>query len=310
VRAVLHATIDGERDDRLIRLGAGLPYFWYYRARLIEGRRWLAAVVELLAAQPVEAASAAPADLVLARLALAGAGLLTGRTDLAHSMLDLVLLHIPSVADADLIEVGEAIVVVADGAWARGQFDIVARLHPYLAAVAERSSDPILQLNVEKVDVVAGLVSRLPTDTIARATHLYDRAVAMNNAHLMWNACGIMQIACVIADDPVAGFVWTDRAIAAIYPLGTGGSGAFIEGLANCAAIAGDLDDATRWFAAAQAATRRSGMVWPLTPRADELLEHVRANLPSDRFDQLWAAGTRLTIDAIAESRGLLRSPN
>ncbi|MDO8209092.1 BTAD domain-containing putative transcriptional regulator [Conexibacter sp. CPCC 206217] len=316
VRATLQTAVRGDPDPRLLRLGARLFYSWYYRSRVIEARRWLESVID--AAQVAEST-----ELTIARIALAGTALLSGRVDLAQPQLDAALPQVerilrteigegealPQVARIphdELLELGEALVGAADAAWAKNEFAVVARVSAVLTEVAAVADDPLLHLLAEKVDCVAGLTTRDLAVTAARAEALYERALAADNLLAQWSMCGVRQISCVLGEDPQTGIVWADRLIAAHLRLGDGGGGAFLEALANFAALIGDGDTAVPLYAASQVDARRVGMVWPVQLNSDVLLERLRAAIDPQRFARLWADGERLTLWDVARDRGLI----
>ena len=106
-------------------------------------------------------------------------------------------------------------------------------------------------------------------------------------------------------DDPVTGIIWVDRLIATYLPLGDGGGGAFLEALANFAALTGDAETSIPLYAASQVDARRSGTYWPIQLQSDTLLDRMRQQTTPEHFGELWTDGERLTFRDVARSRGL-----
>lgn len=239
----------------------------------------------------------------MARLALAGVSLLTGRVDPAVPLIDGALQSLDWIPADRLVEVGELLVAVADTGWAKNEFSIVARVSAALNQIAVISGDPLLLLMAEKVDCESGLPTRDFAVTAARAEELYERGKSIGNLLVQWEAGGMRQIVCVLSDDPATGIIGVDRLIATYLPLRDGGGGAFLEALANFAALTGDADTAIPLYAASQVDARRSGLYWPIQLQSDTLLDRMRQQTAPDHFGELWTDGERLTLEDVARSR-------
>jgi len=164
---------------------------------------------------------------------------------------------------------------------------------------------PLLLLMADKVDCESGLPTRDFAVTAARAEELYERGKSIGNLLVQWEACGMRQIVCVLSDDPATGIIWVDRLIATYLPLGDGGGGAFLEPLANFAALTGDAETAIPLYAASQVDARRSGLYWPIQLQSDTLLERMRQQTAPEHFGEPWTDGERLTLEDVARSQGL-----
>jgi DNA-binding SARP family transcriptional activator len=229
-RATLHTAVRAAPDPRVLRLGSRLLYYSYYRARVIEVRRWLQSVTA--AVDSGAAGLEDSPDLMLARLCLAGAALLSGRTELALSQLDIALAPARHDASAD----NQLFPRRADrdrGGPRRGRrrrlgqerFRARRRIGIPLTQIAAALSDPTLALLADKVDLVAGLTTRDVAVSAARAESLYQRALTADNLLVQWGACGARVVTCVLAENPDTGVAWADRLMATHLRLGSGGTG-------------------------------------------------------------------------------------
>ena len=77
IRACLQEQVRTDGDPELVRLGAELTSYWYYRHRLMEGGRWLQAVLD--DGPPPRS----PAEAAIRSLRLAAVYYLRTRPDLA-----------------------------------------------------------------------------------------------------------------------------------------------------------------------------------------------------------------------------------
>ena len=63
---------------------------------------------------------------------------------------------------------------------------------------------------------------------------------------------------------------------AATRRLGAGGTGVYVEALANFLVMRGDLTQAVRLYSWAHLQTRRNGMVWPARTVTQQFLDRAR----------------------------------
>ena len=304
VRATFQTAVTSNPDPALLRSASGLCYFWYFRNRLIEGRRWQQAVAD--ACGLVDGRLDHRPEAVLFRIALAGSHLLSGDVGVAARQVAPIETLIGGVPDDLLVEAGEALVGTGNSAWGRNEYDIALRISAVLSTVARRTGAPHLLLLADQVDTVAHLADRDPADTADRAEAVYERAVAQENEVAQWSAAAVRSIVATLTGDAASGLRWIDRVIAAHSRSGTGGGGAFLELLANFAALSDDAELAARMYGAAFAEVRRVGMVWPVQINTQELVDRTRAALARSQFDDLWHEGTRLTYLDVARDRGLV----
>ena len=304
VRATFQTAVVADPDPALLRRSAGLNYFFYFRNRLIEGRRWQQAVAD--ACGLVDGRLDHRPEAVLFRIALAGSHLLSGDASIAARQMTSIEALIAGVPDDLLVEAGEALVATGHSAWGRNEYDIALRISAVLSTVARRSGAPHLLLLADQVDTVAHLADRDPVETADRAEAVYERAAAQSNELAEWSAAAARSIVATLAGDAGGGLLWIDRVIAAHSRCGTGGGGAFLELLANFAALSEDAELAARMYGAAFAEVRRVGMVWPVQINTQELVDRTRSALARGLFDDLWHDGTRLTYLDVARDRGLV----
>lgn len=288
VRATLARHLIDEPSAVGGRLAPRLQFYWYYRALLVEGTRWLQRASEV-------AAAGETVDALLVRTALASALLVQGRVDQARPHVADALELLPHVSADRLVEVGEGLVGLAAAAWQPGAVDLVVTVHRQLAGVAERGGDTDLDVLTDAVGCVASLAAGRPEDAVRAAKHVYDRAVAAGNVMAGWVSAGPPMIVALLSGNPGDGVPWVNRLMRGHLRFGSGGSGLFIENRANFAAMAGDHRQAARLYAAARTQTRRAAMVWPRRDLTLQLLDGARARLGRDAFDQAWQEGERLS---------------
>ncbi|TDQ65638.1 putative ATPase [Actinomycetospora succinea] len=293
VRAALDDLLVAEPDPRALGLGAELMWFGYYRTRVHENDRWLEQAV---------GSAGRDADGLTVRFAGAGARILLGDIERGGPMLGdaLVLLDAldPVAEEPDrlraLVEIGVGCV---GSAWTHNRWDLVGRGCEGLARVAAVVADPDLTLAVEAMACAGRLGAGDPdalADLAARATALHERAVARDHVCAIWILCAVNNIVAQVRADPDAGIPWTERLIVAQSRLGTGGTGVYVEAMANFLVMRGELAEAVTWYASAYTQTRRAGMVWPAREHTQELIDRARAGLPDDEHRRAWDEGVVL----------------
>lgn len=294
VRAVLTAQLIDEPAMPAVRLAPRLSFYWYYRARIQEGQRWLALARDLVA-EPRSV------DAVLTALSLGASMAVQGRIDLARTHIHDVVERMPPIPSEWLIDVGEGLVGMATAAWVRDAVDVVSQIHVVLEGISERAGDDQLQLLCDAVGAL-GMVARGRLDDAAvRGTEVYARSVAMDNNTAGWIAAGPPMIAALLATDPVEGIEWVHRVMQGHLRLDSAAGGMFIETRANFAVQAGDYLQAARLYAAARTQTRRAAMVWPRRPLTADLLRQTQDHLGAAEYERAWRDGERLTLEEVVE---------
>lgn len=289
VRATLARHLIEEPSAVGGRLAHRLGFYWYYRAGLVEGTRWLQSGRDALRDDE-------PADVVLAASGLAAALLVQGRVAQARPHVDDVLELLPRVGADRLVEVGESLVGLSSSAWLPDAIDLVTGIHGRLGPITDRAGDDNLGLLTDAVGCLATVASGRPADAVQEAGRVYDRAVASGNVMASWITAGVHMLVAVLAGRPGDGIPWVNRAIRGHAQLGSGGGGLYIENRANFASMAGDHREAARIYALARTETRRAGMVWPRRPLTQQLLDRTRDHLDPAEFDRAWREGERLTM--------------
>ena len=297
VRATLARHLIDEPDAVGGRLAPRLAFYWYYRARLVEGTRWLQLACDAIR-------DGEPADVMLAEMTLAAALLAQGRVDQARRHVADALERLPLVTADRLVEVGDGLAGLGAAAWQPGAVDLVVTVHQHLVRVAERVGDVHLAVLTDAVGCVAALAAGRPDDAVRDAEHVYARAVATGNIMAGWVSAGPPMIVALLAGKPEDGIPWVNRLMQGHVRLGSGGGGLFIENRANFAAQAGQYRDAARLYAAARTETRRAGMVWPRRPLTHQLLDLTRSRLDPADYEQAWQEGEPLSMSDIVSPHG------
>ena len=294
VRATLARHLIDEPGAAGGRLAHRLQFYWYYRAGLIEGARWLQRGRDVVH-------GGEPADVVLSAGALAAALLMRGRVDQARPHVDAALDGLPLVGTDRFVEVGEGLVGLAAAAWLPGALDVVVRVHGRLARVVEHTGDADLEVLTDAVGCVASLAAGRPDDAVRDARRVHDRAVDLGNIAAGWIAAGPPMVVAMLAGRPDEGIPWVNRLMRGHARLGTGGSGLYIENRANFAAQAGDYRQAARLYAAAHVEARRAAMVAPGLRRelTEQLRDRTRHRLGPAAYAQAWQEGERLSLSDV-----------
>ena len=294
VRAALQRALEPAGMHELIGLGSGLGFFWYFRYQIIEGSRWLEA------AQAAGHHAPGSVEDITIRLRLAGAYLLRFRADLARPHLVVALSHVHDLSPRSQVMVAEAAVTAAGGAWTCQAFDLVADLGQALATLASALEDETVQLFAEMVACVASLPEGSLERTGARAEVLYERSLTLGNLLGCWM---MALLRCVVATETLNApdaLSWTQKVIGLQQDLGSGGSKNFLESLANCFVLTGDLDRAVQLYSAASTYWAGSR---PDHPQTRARFDSARGNLPDARYEQAWREGEQLSIDDLLSWR-------
>ncbi|MCV7420557.1 winged helix-turn-helix domain-containing protein [Mycobacterium yunnanensis] len=285
VRASLAGMLLNRADPGAARLCAPLGFYWYFRARITEGARWLG-----LARDAADGHHRA--DWTAATVALASAFAAQGRVESARPLVGEALGRLGALPDDALVDVGESLVILGAALWVHPDVELITEVHAALQQLAARSTDPELQLfaDIQACSVTAlggGLAA-----AAARAEELHDAAVLVGNDAAAWLSAATPMTAAVLHDDPERGIVWVRRVMQAhLAAGGTSSAGMFIENRANYETQRGSHQQAARLYAAARAHTRRAAMVWPRRPVTADLLATTRKSLLPSVFEEAWQNG-------------------
>lgn len=274
------------------RLAPRLQFYWYYRAGLVEGTRWLQLGRDVIR-------DGEPTDVVLAASALAAALLVQGRVDQARPHVVEALELLPLVGGDRLVEVGESLVGLAASAWLPDAVDLVIDVHKQLTRITEGTCDADLSLLIDAIDCLALVINGRSADAVRNAERVHHRAVASGNIMAGWLSAAIHMLVAVLAGRPDVGVPWVNRAIQDHARLGARGGGLYIENRANFAAQAGNFQEAARIYALARTETRRAGMIWPRRPLTQQLLDLTRSRLDPADYERAWQEGLQVRMQDI-----------
>ena len=288
VRATLARLLIDDPSAAGGRLAFPLSSYWYYRERLVEARRWLQLGHHVLR-------GGNPADALLSRLMLAANLALQRRRDLVDPLIVGVEAQVHDTPPTRLVEVGEALTLLAMSCYTGEAWDILVDLHRVLRWVADRVSDANLDLLADAVGCCALLVSGRSEAAVELALSVQHRAETVDHPAAGYISTAPLIIAALRAGRPEDGIPWVDRCVAMHQRLGTGAIGMFTETKANFMAQQGDYVQAARTYAVAHAATRRAAMVWPNRELTHPLLTSTRQHLGRVDFERAWQEGERLT---------------
>jgi hypothetical protein len=292
VRATLQRRLVDSPDPVGARVASSLLMYWYYRAQLVEGGRWLRLAVET-------SGPLAAADTAILRLAKAAALAVQGRVDRALPHVQAALVEVDRVPEDRLNEVGDYLAAVATAASATDDFALVTQLSDRASAIAGQTGDPDLTVLSEALCCLALIPSRPLAVSSAEAEAVYERAIATGHLFAAWIACAVRCMTALLESDPTNGMAWSDRIIGLHVRLGSRQGGPYVETRANFRSLQGDFVEATTLYSAARSHTRRAGMLWPRRPVTLELLDQARRALSREDFERSWRAGERLTLSEI-----------
>ena len=289
VRATLARHLIEQPDVTGARLAACLSSFFYYRARAMEGTRWLQLACDVVV-------DAGPAETVPVRLALASAMALQGRIDLARAHVDHVVAHLPQLPPDDLVDAGERLAGLVSSAFVPAAsrpeaVALVAATHEQLTRVVDRAGDPELALVADAAGCVAAFAAGRWQDAVRDGERVHERAAAVDNIVAGWVSAVPGMLAAMLTADPDKGVPWFARVVGGYARLGTGGIGSPLEVRANFAAQAGDHHLAVRLYAAARSENRRAAMPWPRWELTRQLLERTRERLAPAEYALAWRDG-------------------
>ncbi|BBY85836.1 hypothetical protein [Mycolicibacterium tokaiense] len=252
VRATLAANLIDRTDPRAAELCTPLGFYWYFRARVTEGARWLGLARDAAAGHD-------PAHWVAATVVLASALATQGRVETARPLVKEVLGRLAGLEDEALIVVGEGLIALGGALWVHPDAALITDVHAGLQQIATRSGDPDLQLftDIQGCSVTA-LAGRL-AEAATRAEELHDEAIAAGNDAAAWLSAATPMTAALLHDDPERGIFWVRKVMRAhVAAGGTSSAGMFIENRANYETQRGSHRQAARLYAAAHTHTRRA----------------------------------------------------
>ena len=301
-----YATVRATLARRLIdepcadggRMAYRLTYYWYHREQLVEAGRWL---------QLGEHALREPSstDSLLARIWLSCVQTVQRRLDLARPHFASLEARVHATPPDRLVEVGEALVVLAMGMYVREEPALLGELYQLLAWVCGATADANLALLADAVGCCALLVAgRLEAATALAAT-VQERTERDQNLMADYVSTAPLIAGAMLTARPADGLPWIDRCLATHLRLGTGTIGMFIETRANFIAQLGDYVQAARTYSLSRTVTRRAGMDWPNRTWTRELLALTRDKLSRADYERAWREGERLTVaDVIGVGAG------
>jgi hypothetical protein len=251
---------------------------------MVEARQWQ---------ERAAATEGDPVDRAVVRLMLGGSLAMANRRDLAvpHIEDGWAVGHVPAV------RLGEALGILGGALFVAGDAGLGARNTELVAAAAAATGDPTVGLLARLAAVLATAATAAPTDVIAAASEVYDRAVAAENTFVAWMASDAAADAALAARDVATGMLWSDRMVAQHRMLRVREGPSLLEVRADLLALAGEAPAAVRLYSAARAHNQRAGMTWPLRPVTTELLAEAGDALDRVAFEEAWQAGARLTLD-------------
>jgi predicted ATPase len=298
VRATLARHLIDEPDVRGARIAARLGTYWYYRARVLEGTRWLQLAHDVL---HDGAQGGRPVDVVSVRLALGAALALRARIDLARPHVERALDDLPSVAPQELLEIGEGLVrlissAFVPAAWMPAAVELIAVVHERLRQVVDDTADPELELVAAAVGCSAAFAAGRWQEAVRTSERVHERASVAGNVMATWVSAAPPMLVAMLTADPDKGIPWFRRLVRGYARLGTGGVGSPLEVRANFAAQAGDYRRAATIYAAARAENRRAALRWPRWELTHSLEEITRERLPRAEYEQAWQDGERLSV--------------
>jgi hypothetical protein len=290
VRALLARHLDDTCTRTGVRAVGWLGTYWCHRLRLPEGLHWTGRAVER-ADVLVDAFDAA-----LVRASHASALGAQQRADAAREHARAAMPVLLDPPDGRVGEAGDALVELALAAWASDDFHEAATIVAGAADLAEASKDDDLAICSEAIGWATTVcTTSAPFDT-AGIARTHQRAVELGNHHGAFVASFSLAMVALIESDPVAGLAWTTRALEHFVSYGGADVTDLVEAQANHYAVAADLHQAARLYAAASTHAERLGSPWPRHPGSGQRLEMTRAAL-GDEFQELWDEGTKLTLD-------------
>ena len=296
VRACLQDQLRPDGDPGLVKLGADLAFYWYYRSKVIEGSRWLTA------AQSAGPRPRNPLEAGACRLRLAALCFLQARRDLAEPLMAAGLEDLDAEPEESAAEVAELLIAVASSAWACDAYDIMLALHERLSLLLAHKTDPHLDVPADMI----GCVARLPLVPLeaskTAAAEGFDRAAEIENPFTQWMAASLRSGVALIEQNPADGLEWTKRLASIHLRFGSGGEAMILEALGNFTAMSGNFREAARLYAAAIGRARRAGSPWPNRPQTPAWYERTAAALTSDELAAASTVGASLSLEDLVAS--------
>ncbi|MHC1558303.1 AfsR/SARP family transcriptional regulator [Actinomycetospora sp. C-140] len=304
VRATLARHLIDEPDVRGAHIAARLGTYWYYRARVLEGTRWLQLAHDVVHEGTHDVR---PADAVSVRLALGAALALQARIDLARPHVEYALAYLPSAAPEDLVAIGEGLVRLISSAFVPAAYmpaavELIGVVHETLRRVVDDAGDPDLELVAAAVGCSAAFAAGRWQEAVRDSERVHERATAAGNVMASWVTAAPPMLAAMLTSDPDKGIPWFHRLVRGYARLGTGGVGSPLEVRANFAAQSGDYRRAATIYAAARAENRRAALAWPRWELTRTLEDLTRERLPDAEYEQARQDGERLSVVEVLEA--------
>lgn len=287
--AALRATLQHHLVDAPsalgVRVASRLGLYWYYRGMMVEARQWQ---------ERATVPDGDPVDRAVVRLMLGGSLAMASRRDLAVPLFEAGW---AIARDAHTARLGEALGILAGALFVAGDAGLGERNAALVATAATATGDPTVALLARLAAALSSAATAEPADVIARASDVYDRAVAADNTFVAWMASDAAADAALAARDVTTGMLWSDRMVAQHRTLRVREGPSLLEVRADLLTLAGDAPAAVRLYSAARAHNQRAGMRWPLRPVTTALLGEAAGALDRVAFEDAWQAGARLTLD-------------
>ncbi|MBV9922550.1 MAG: winged helix-turn-helix domain-containing protein, partial [Pseudonocardia sp.] len=288
LRATLQHCLADAPSALGVQVASRLGLYWYYRGMMVEARHW-----QERATEP----DAAPLDRTVVRLMLGGSLCMASRRDLGVPLIREAWEIVRGTPEAHAARLGEALGILSGALFVAGDAAMSARNAELVAAIADATGDPTIALMAGLAAVLATTTTATPPDVIARASDVYDSAVAAGNTFAAWMASDAAADAALAARDVTTGMRWSDRMVAQHRTLRVREGPSLLEVRADLLTLAGDAPAAVRLYSAARAHNQRAGMQWPLRTVTSELMEKATGALDRVAFEEEWQAGAHLTLE-------------
>ena len=291
LRAALQRTVVEQPSWAGPALVAGLTNYWYYRAKLMEGARWLrAAAAHLALARPIDAAV-----LHASLVALHG---MTGTLSGARPHVEAFLAAADHATGDDLVAIGDWMGALVSPIRPSGDPALMRELAVRAVDVAERSGDP----HHAYLSRAATLLARpLAVDEhVHAATDLHIEALRAGSRAAAWICAASATAVCVAAGDVESALGWAERGARSHLALGAQDAPQLMELVGGLHARRGDAEMAVRVLAGAREQNRRAGMRWPNLPDTTALLAAAADQLDPAVYERAWQEGGRLRLADIA----------
>jgi len=292
LRATLQHTLVNDPSALGIALCARAGTYWTFSGMAVEGLAWARTA---LAACERDPGLGTPADRALVRIGVGALMTVQGRPDAGREQLRVAIGEARGATGPD------AALLCADLAIATGPVFTTgdtALVHEMAAAVREIAAGaPELDVAVRHAEIVAPVIDAAAhPDLLLRLTALHTDARADDNFYTAWIAAsGTVQVL-LESGRPAEALHWAVAAMEDVVEMGQQENPFAAETLACTLALTGDHGNAVRAFGLAEAHHARSGMPWPSSPGAVDLVDAATAALGRSEAERARSEGTRLTL--------------